>query len=86
MLGRLEMTVDECIEKYLEFMKQIFTWQEGWLNDKRKAATQAAKTAAGEGLYDSSLLEGIIKRLVKEKTKEQDGEALLLNPDGACKV
>lgn len=86
MLGRLEMDVQDCIDKYLEFMKQIFTWQEGWVQNKLKATTKAAKTALGEGLYDSSLLEGIIKQLVKERTKNHDAEALLLNPDGACKV
>ncbi|KAH0370527.1 hypothetical protein KCU65_g2571, partial [Aureobasidium melanogenum] len=77
MLGRLEMTVDECITKYQDFMTKVFTIS--WL--KRKAA----EWHVGGDKYDAEILESCIKDVVKEKLGDENA-MLLDNREGACKV
>jgi hypothetical protein len=40
MLGRLEMGVDEAIERYLDFMKHVFGKKKWWLSDGKYMATR----------------------------------------------
>ncbi|KAI1412648.1 FabD/lysophospholipase-like protein [Hypoxylon sp. FL1857] len=65
MLGRLKMTVDECIKTYEEIMGEIFCGNKYLEYLKR-----------GE-FYSAENLEKVIKRLIKERIKDQ--EALLID-------
>ncbi|THW67339.1 hypothetical protein D6D19_09155 [Aureobasidium pullulans] len=75
MLGRLEMSVDECIEKYKDFMKKVFAVS--WRN-KVRTLTDGAK-------YDETVLESCIKEVVKEKLGDEDAK-LLDDREEACKI
>jgi hypothetical protein len=75
MLGRLEMSVDECIEKHKDFMKKVFAVS--WRN-KVRTLTDGAK-------YDETVLESCIKEVVKEKLGNEDAK-LLDDREEACKV
>ncbi|KAE8136426.1 acyl transferase/acyl hydrolase/lysophospholipase [Aspergillus pseudotamarii] len=75
MLGRLEMSVDECIEAYKKFMKRIFNVA-GWRKNSRliwKGSRFAAEN-----------IEAVIKEVMHEKLG--DPEAPLLNEHGKCKA
>ncbi|THZ12493.1 hypothetical protein D6C89_10792 [Aureobasidium pullulans] len=75
MLGRLEMSVDECIEKYKDFMKKVFAVS--WRN-KVRTLTDGAK-------YDETVLGSCIKEVVKEKLGDEDAK-LLDDREEACEV
>ncbi|KAK6003120.1 hypothetical protein QM012_000965 [Aureobasidium pullulans] len=77
MLGRLEMTVDECIQKYQDFMTKVFTIS--WL--KRKASDWHI----GGDKYDAKILESCIKEVVKDRLGDENA-MLLDDREGACKV
>lgn len=75
MLGRLRMTIDECIATYNELAEEIF------------ASTVFAKidNASDTGArYSAKALEDAIKKIVKRKTGNPD--ALMRDPDGDCEV
>ncbi|KAE8314483.1 acyl transferase/acyl hydrolase/lysophospholipase [Aspergillus transmontanensis] len=74
MLGRLEMTVDECIEAYNRFMKRIFNVA-GWKKNSRLVWKGSR--------FSADNIEAVIKELNKEKLG--DSEAPLLNEHGQCK-
>lgn len=76
MLGRLEMTIDECIDKYKTFMTKVFTI--GWF---RKATSMVPIGAK----YDATILESCIREVVKEKFGDENA-MLLDDREGACKV
>ncbi|KAJ5174317.1 uncharacterized protein N7482_000194 [Penicillium canariense] len=76
MLGRLQMSVAECITQYDNVMKEVFP-ETGDIKKAFNLATQ------GE-FYDSSNLESIIKKLIKDKLG--DSEVDLLDEKGACKI
>ncbi|KAJ5679821.1 hypothetical protein N7462_008065 [Penicillium macrosclerotiorum] len=76
MLGRLQMTVAECITQYDNVMKEVFP-ETGDIEKAFKLATE-------KEFYDSSKLEGIIKRLIKEKLG--DPEISLLDEKSPCKI
>ena len=67
MLGRLHMTVDECIEYYQKFMGTVF--KHGWF---KKGAHLLGKG----GLYSASTLERLIKDLLREKLGREDVDLL----------
>ena len=74
MLGRLKMTVEECIANYREFMTKVFG--SGWLskmNNWRKTGQ----------FYDASILENVIKELLRKFGKD---DMLLYDKDSVCKV
>jgi hypothetical protein len=76
MLGRLQMTVAECIAQYDIVMKEVFPET----GDIKKAFNLATH---GE-FYDSTNLENIIKKLIKDKLGDSDID--LLDEKGPCKM
>lgn len=77
MLGRLEMTVDECIERYKTFMTRVFV-----VSWTAKAANVILPVV---DKYDARVLEACIKEVVREKLGDEN--ALLLDDrEDACKV
>ncbi|KAB8225134.1 acyl transferase/acyl hydrolase/lysophospholipase [Aspergillus novoparasiticus] len=74
MLGRLEMTVDECIEAYNRFMKRIFDVA-GWKKNSRLVWKGSR--------FSADNIEAVIKELIKERLG--DSEAPLLNEHSQCK-
>jgi hypothetical protein len=75
MLGRLEMSVDECIERYKDLMEKVFATS--WRN-KVRTLTNGAK-------YNETILESCIKQVVKEKLGDENAK-FLDDREGACKV
>jgi hypothetical protein len=74
MLGRLQMSVDECIGAYLSLSDDIF-------HKKRHRVTVKGKV---QGRFDSEELERAVKAIVKERG--YDEEVLLKDDPAACKV
>lgn len=82
MLGRLRMTVDECIETYENLMRKVSQQAYSWdLLDLGKKACYFKKGQS----YEAMVLEKAIKGLVKEKTG--DAETMLYERGSPkCKV
>jgi uncharacterized protein YllA (UPF0747 family) len=77
MLGRLEMTVDECIEAYTKMMKQIF--------EKKENRSIISMVGAVKPRFSSQVLENAIKQVLRERNvaineKFENGQK------GKCKV
>ncbi|KAF9762686.1 hypothetical protein IL306_003352 [Fusarium sp. DS 682] len=87
MLGRLEMTIDKCIETYEDLMGKIFPKSFSWYKPL-DYGTYASIVVNGEK-WESLALEEIIKDLIR-KQLGKDPETVLLqdpdNPDPSCKV
>ncbi|KAI0755384.1 acyl transferase/acyl hydrolase/lysophospholipase [Daedaleopsis nitida] len=78
MLGRLRMSIDECLATYEGFMKQIF--DKGWWEKNKNFVKNGY-------FYSGDELEGIIKGLVEKKLG--DANAPLVDPadpNPRCKV
>jgi hypothetical protein len=75
MLGRLQMSVDECIQQYQSFMSKVF--------NKTKLGKYTSFAWNGE-FYDAKLLESIIKDLIREKLGKDD--VPLLDENDPCKM
>ncbi|KAJ5588159.1 hypothetical protein N7537_010837 [Penicillium hordei] len=75
MLGRLGMTVDECIEVYLAMMDKIFV---------KKHSRISFRTWQMQERFDHEILEKAVKQLLVDRGLKED--ALLVNPDAKCKV
>ncbi|KIV86105.1 hypothetical protein PV11_01740 [Exophiala sideris] len=75
MLGRLEMTVDECIEAYLSLSDQIFQKKAHRVNTQGKI----------QGRFDSKKLEDAIKEVVRKRKLPED-TLLKSVGDAPCKV
>ena len=75
MLGRLKMTIDECIKKYKASMTKVFN-----ANSLEKYARFAAK---GQ-FHDAVVLEGVIKDLIQERLGKNDVD--LLDEADSCKM
>jgi predicted acylesterase/phospholipase RssA len=76
MLGRLEMTIDECIDAYIKLSDKVF----------RKQHMLPVKLSGDvRGKFDSAALESSVKQLLREHNQTE--EALLKNiGPGKCKV
>jgi cell shape-determining protein MreC len=80
MLGRLEMTVDECIDAYVSMMDAVF-----------KKKKHRFKNVRGElqARFDTRELEEAMKKIIKNSksnTKRQE-DLPMRNPDpGGCKT
>ncbi|KFX90066.1 hypothetical protein V490_06669 [Pseudogymnoascus sp. VKM F-3557] len=82
MLGRLRMTIPECIEAYTELSKAIFTPRRSVFNP-----IGAVEYLNGDGMFDSEALEKQIKTQIKKsKVAEDDDQILLKDPESPCKV
>lgn len=75
MLGRLEMTVDECIEAYLGMMDKIFTKKHKRINLRNFRVQER---------FDHEVLEQAVKQIIVDSGFGE--EDLLANPEGNCKV
>lgn len=75
MLGRLRMSIDECISAYLSLSDNIF-------HKRRHRVTVKGKI---QGRFDSDELERAVKAIIKERGLTE--EMLLKDaPNAACKV
>jgi patatin-like phospholipase/acyl hydrolase len=75
MLGRLRMTVDECIEAYLELMPTVF--------EKTKHRYSVSKRKL-QGRYDGKALEDGVKRILVKQDRTPDEP--LKDPGSLCKT
>jgi len=75
MLGRLKMSVVECIDSYLSLSDRVF----------RKKRHRVSVKGAVQGRFDSEELERAVKEVVKAQGLQED--TLLKDaPNAACKV
>lgn len=75
MLGRLRMTIDECIDAYLNLSEKVF----------QKKRSRFGLTGQIRGRFDSVELERAVKETIKERGLRDD--VLLKDSDeAACKV
>jgi hypothetical protein len=74
MLGRLEMSIDECIKAYTDLSEDVF--------HKKRRIPINIKGVLKER-YDSKVLELAVKKILRDR--ELDENALFKNP-GATKV
>jgi hypothetical protein len=79
MLGRLEMSVKDCITKYKALSDKIFA---KWLIGDD--AIQKGRIGFTGARYDSSIVETVFQQLVEQELG--DKHAPLLNERGRCKV
>ncbi|KAL1992613.1 hypothetical protein VTN49DRAFT_4645 [Thermomyces lanuginosus] len=63
MLGRLQMTIDDCIKEYREFARQAFT---------PKSWPKSASTATLESTFSAKRLEGAIKSMIRKFCPEEE--------------
>ena len=75
MLGRLEMTIDECIDAYLHLSDEIF----------QKKAHRVTIHGKIQGRFDSKKLEEVIKEVIR-KGKLPENTLLKSEGEGLCKV
>lgn len=75
MLGRLKMSIDECIDAYLQLSERIF---------QRKRHRVSVKGQI-QGRFDSDELEQAVKEIIT-KQGLQENTLLKDTPDAACKV
>lgn len=73
MLGRLHMSVDECIREYVTLGEQVFS---------------NPRSLPYENMFDASKLENAIKKTIKKKLGEDNVDAPLKDPLGVdcCKT
>jgi len=74
MLGRLRMTVDECIDAYTTLSDRVFEKKSHRITIKGKL----------QGRFDGAELERAVKTIVVNRGLGED--ALLKDPDSPCKV
>ncbi|KAF2726462.1 FabD/lysophospholipase-like protein, partial [Polyplosphaeria fusca] len=75
MLGRLKMSIDECIDAYLALSERVF-------QKKRHRVTVKGKV---QGRFDSSELAQAIQEVIKQQGL-QEGTLLKDAPEAGCKV
>jgi hypothetical protein len=71
MLGRLEMSIDECIKAYTDLSEDVF--------HKKRRIPINIKGVLKER-YDSEVLELAVKKILRDRKLDQN--ALLKNPGG----
>lgn len=74
MLGRLELTIDECLDAYVALSNDIFTKQKPRINILGKVQPR----------FSTAGLEREIKKVITRA--KLDKNALLRNDNGRCKV
>jgi hypothetical protein len=75
MLGRLKMSIDECISAYLRLSERVF----------QKKRHRVSIKGQIQGRFDSDELERAAKEIITKQGLQED--ALLKDkPDAACKV
>lgn len=83
MLGRLRMSIDDCISSYAEFMDKIFRNEHGKLGQAASLVFHGAK-------YGSQDLEEVVQKIVGDKLGDKNALLLNVRPKDAggkdCKV
>ncbi|KAG6916204.1 hypothetical protein DXG01_007834 [Tephrocybe rancida] len=77
MLGRLQMTIPECIEVYTSLASDIFS--ANFLQRSKNFATTGA-------YYKKDKFEAGLKKIIKEKTGNENASMLDPDPKNKCKV
>ncbi|KAM7214398.1 hypothetical protein V8F06_010236 [Rhypophila decipiens] len=80
MLGRLRMSVDECIDKYLQLSAEAFKLKRSKLN----LVAKGKDFWKADGKYRSETLATEFRKAAMEL--EEDPDALLFTPDTSCRV
>jgi len=75
MLGRLQMTVDDCIDAYISLFDKVFQKQRHRVTIKGNV----------QGRFDTDALERAIKEIVARQGLKED-ELLKDSPNAKCKV
>ncbi|KAB5589238.1 Patatin-like phospholipase [Ceratobasidium theobromae] len=78
MLGRLRMTVEECLEAYRTLAREVFSG--GLISTTFNATTTMLFEGGRLTLYDESTLEKSVKATVKKWTADDNEDALLFDP------
>lgn len=88
MLGRLEMSVQECIDHYEADMITIFGKQqrESLVHKGIRTLEEDANLIAMGRTYNAKPLEDIVKELVSKKLKNETEKEKLLDDSKKCKV
>jgi hypothetical protein len=84
MLGRLKMTVQECLDEYSALMNEVFG--SGWFHDH---VTKPARYAATGAFYSAETLEKVIKALLRKRLpvgEDADNALLLDDKENSCKM
>ena len=77
MLGRLRMSVDECIDAYTELAQKVFKKQKHWLG--------VSVTTNLQEKFDSEVLKTVVRKLLEDNGFDPD-ELLKDDTPQACKV
>lgn len=78
MLGRLKMTVQECIDEYNNVMAKVFIPKWG--------VTKLGLAIVKGEAYDHTILEKIIKDLVRRRLGNEEAQLLDMSAENTCKV
>ncbi len=78
MLGRLHMSIEECIDSYGDFMARIFTNEHGKIGTAANLVFRGAK-------YGSEDLEEVIKGIVQEQLHDANATLLSDRRDEKCR-
>jgi hypothetical protein len=73
MLGRLDMSIDDCIKAYEDLSSKIFGHNRG-----------SSAVAVGRSRYSSTKFEKTVKEFIKERTG--DSESPMMQTGNHCKV
>ena len=78
MLGRLKMSVQNCIDEYNRVMGKVFV--------PRSDVMKKVDAVTGGQSYDSDVLEEVIRDLVGRKLGDKDALLLDESSENKCKV
>lgn len=83
MLGRLKMTVQECLDEYKDLMGDVFG--SSWLEDY---ILKPARYIKDKDFHSAAKFEEVIKKLLRKRLPGKNPEDALLMDDSqdACKV
>ena len=81
MLGRLRMSIKDCISAYLKISERIFQPK----RDAFNKAGQVRDFLQANGKFDHRNLEAAIKEIITKQCEKSEDE-LLKDPDPRCKV
>lgn len=82
MLGRLRMTLDECLEAYTELARTIFKPK----RYKYDVFNRARDLLSAKERFNSSKLEHVVKDIIRERTGNENTSLHEPSESSACKV
>ena len=86
MLGRLEMTIDECIAAYVELSKDIFpkesVGKQGWWS----SLTRLVSAYREKAWFSGEVLERCIKKIIAAQLGPDEVDQQFVTADTRCKV